>query len=204
MVRGTLSHEKTLIPLIVAGALMFCGCSTKNKEMGPDLADYRNALSQTDGMPGMNPGSAIEKEALERFVDFYAIYSAAAIRNRIRDVYDEHAWFGDPYHSVRGIEEIERYFLAMAEPVASCSFTVDSIQRSGTDYYAHWTMRLVSKAAGDETIEAIGLSHVRFNDRGRIVFQQDYWDTSVLLDRLPVVGFWTRLVKGKIMKGLEK
>ena len=65
-------------------------------------------------------------------------------------------------------------------------------------------MKLVSKAAGKEPIEAIGMSHMRFNQEGRIVFQQDYWDTSVLLDRLPVVGFWTRLVKGKIMKGMEE
>ena len=57
--------------------------------------------------------------------------------------------------------------------------------------------------AAHETIEAIGMSHVRFNREGKVVFQQDYWDTSAMLDRLPVVGYWTRLVKNKINKGLE-
>jgi len=48
------------------------------------------------------------------------------------------------------------------------------------------------------------MSHVRFNKEGLIVFQQDYWDTSAMFDRLPVVGYWTRLVKTRIAKGLEK
>lgn len=179
-------------------------CSTKSKHIGPDLAAYRTALEQSELVDSMEPGSKTEREALERFDDFYAVYSAQAIRSKIRSVYAEDAWFGDPYHTVEGIDTIETYFLAMAEPVESCTFTVDSMRRTGNDYYAHWTMTLVSKAAGDEPITAIGLSHVRFNAEGLIVFQQDYWDTSVLLDRLPVVGFWTRLVKGKIMKGLEQ
>jgi hypothetical protein len=92
----------------------------------------------------------------------------------------------------------------MAEPVEQCTFTVDSMQRSGSDYFARWTMRLESSAAKGEIIETIGMSHVRYNAEGKIIFQQDYWDTSAMLDRLPVVGFWTRLVKDRIEKGLEK
>ena len=67
-----------------------------------------------------------------------------------------------------------------------------------------WTMNLISNAAPSEKIEAIGLSHLRFNDQGKIVFQQDYWDTSAMLDRLPVVGFWTRYVKRRIEKDVEE
>ena len=78
------------------------------------------------------------------------------------------------------------------------------IQRSGDDYYARWTMHLVSKAAKDKPIDALGISHVRYNSEGMVVFQQDYWDTSVMLDRLPVVGFWTRLVKRRLDKEIEK
>lgn len=183
---------------------MLTGCSTKSKHLGPDLKAYQDALENTAGIEGPEPGSDVERDTLKRFEEFYAVYSAEAIRSKVREVYAEDAWFGDPYHTVQGIDAIEHYFLAMAEPVESCTFTVDSFQRAGNDYYAHWTMNLVSKAAGDEPITAIGISHVRFNASGKIVFQQDYWDTSVLLDRLPVVGFWTRMVKGKIMKGMEE
>ena len=50
-------------------------------------------------------------------------------------------------------------------------------------------MYLVSKAAPNEKIIAQGLTHMRIDINGKIIFHQDYWDTSVLLDRLPVVGF---------------
>ncbi len=202
MVRSPLPFPKTLSLLILTGISMQPACSTKTQ--GPDLDDYRNALKRTADLEPMKAGSPTEHEALKRFEDFYAVYSAEAIRKGIRAVYAEDAWFGDPYHTVQGIDDIEHYFVTMAEPVQSCTFTIDGIHRSGKEYYAHWTMHLVSKAAGDEPITAIGLSHVRFNEDGKIVFQQDYWDTSAMLDRLPVVGFWTRLVKGKIMKGLEE
>ena len=141
---------------------------------------------------------------LERFEKFYAVYSTEAIKAGIRTVYATDAWFGDPFHQVQGIDAIENYFIAMAEPVETCTFSIDSMQRSGNDYYARWTMVLKSKAIKGDPIEALGFSHVRFNQAGLIVFQQDYWDTSVLFDRIPVVGYWTRLVKGRIEKELNE
>jgi ketosteroid isomerase-like protein len=183
---------------------MLAGCSTKPKPAGPDPEACRVALEKTGGVEPMPADSPAEREALQRFRDFYAVYSADAIRANVREVYAEHAWFGDPYHTVEGIDAIEHYFLVMAEPVEHCTFTVDSVQRAGSDYYARWTMTLVSRASGKEPITAMGMSHVRFNREGKIVFQQDYWDTSAMLDRLPVVGFWTRLVKTRIMKGLDE
>jgi hypothetical protein len=64
-------------------------------------------------------------------------------------------------------------------------------------------MHLISNAAPDQPIIAQGLTHMRFNTAGKIIFHQDYWDTSLLLDRLPVVGFWTKLVKNRILKGMN-
>jgi hypothetical protein len=204
MVRCTLSLKKTLIGLISLGTLAMTGCASKSNDILPDWSRNTDALKRTDEVQSMVPGSDAEKDALKRFNDFYAEYSVEAIRKGVHSLYDENAWFGDPFHIVEGIEEIEHYFIVMAEPVEHCSFTVDSIQRSGIDYFARWTMKLESKAAKGETIETIGLSHVRFNARGKVVFQQDYWDTSAMFDRLPVVGFWTRLVKSRIEKGLKK
>ena len=183
---------------------MTTGCTSKSKDMSPDWSRNTVALERTASIAALVPGSDVEKAALKRFDDFYADYSVKAIRAGVREVYADGAWFGDPFHIVEGIEDIEHYFVVMAEPVESCTFTIDSMQRSGKDYFARWTMKLESSAAKGETIETIGMSHVRFNAEGKIVFQQDYWDTSAMLDRLPVVGYWTRLVKSRISKGLKK
>lgn len=178
------------------------GCTSKSKDRSPDWNRNTEIVAETESTSPMD--AQTEKEALQRFSDFYLEYSYEAIQSGVRDLYAENAWFGDPFHIVEGIDEIEHYFLVMAEPVEHCSFTVDSIQRSGVDYYARWTMELESKAAKGEMIRTIGISHVRFNEQGKVIFQQDYWDSSAMLDRLPIVGYWTRLVKGRIEKGLEK
>ena len=204
MVRRPLSYEKALGAVLLSGMVIMTGCTYKSKNRSPDWSKNTAIVEATQTAASMEPGSATEKEARRRFDAFYADYSVEAIRSGVRDVYAEDAWFGDPFHIVEGIDEIEHYFLVMAEPVEHCTFTVDSMQRSGNDYFARWTMRLESSAAKGEIIETIGLSHVRYNAAGKIIFQQDYWDTSAMLDRLPVVGFWTRLVKGNIEKGLEK
>jgi limonene-1,2-epoxide hydrolase len=203
MVCSTLSYEKAAVAVLMTGVMMSTGCSTKSDNAGFNRDAYVAALEATASVEAMVPDSETERRALDLFRDFYTEYSAEAIRDGVRNLYAEDAWFGDPFHTVKGIDAVEHYFLKMAEPVEHCTFTVDAIQRNGIDYYARWTMYLVSKAA-KEPIEAIGISHVRFNAEGKIVFQQDYWDTSTMFDRLPVVGFWTRLVKGRIAKGLEE
>jgi hypothetical protein len=45
---------------------------------------------------------------------------------------------------------------------------------------------------------------VRFNPERKIIFQQDYRDSSAMLNRLPAVDFRTRLMKDRINKGLEE
>lgn len=204
MVRCALSAGKAMMVFTLTGSIIMTGCSSKSKDLVPDAAENVSALERSGEAALMQPESPVEQDALRRFTDFYAEYSTEAIRSGVRGLYADDAWFGDPFHVVEGIDEIEHYFLVMAEPVESCTFRVDSIQRSGNDYFARWTMHLESRAARGEVIEAIGLSHVRFNAEGKVIFQQDYWDTSAMFDRLPVVGYWTRLVKNRIAKGLEK
>ncbi len=203
MVRGTLPLKETVMVMGLLAMTLTTGCRSTPRRMAPDIQEYHEALERVEAVPAMVSGSETEQEALRRFNKFYTVYSSEAIASGVRALYAADAWFGDPFRSVAGIDAIEHYFLAMAEPVETCTFTVEGMQRSGNDYYARWTMHLVSKAAKGKPIDAIGLSHVRFNDEGLIVFQQDYWDTSVMFDRLPVVGYWTRLVKRRLEKEIE-
>lgn len=179
----------------------FFGCA---KQATPeiDFTRIEQALTNAREVTPPSPNSLAEKAALDRFKSFYATYTADSIQSDAEELYAADAFFADPYHLVEGIDEIKTYFIAMAEPALSCRFDVGDIQRAGDDYYCRWTMHLVSRAAPNETISAQGLTHMRINEIGQIIFHQDYWDTSALLDRLPVVGFWTRLVKQRILGGL--
>lgn len=180
----------TVIPL--------CGCRASKPRMQIMNRIYRDALERTENLTGIPAGSDEEKKAVEHFISFYREYSTESIREGVRKLYAADAYFGDPFHGANGIDEIEEYFLRMAEPVVSCTFTVEDWQQSNGEYFFRWVMYLTVKPAKNKPIEALGFSHVRFNSDGQVVFQQDYWDSSVLFDRLPVVGFFTRAVKNRL------
>lgn len=186
---------------VLSVCLMFTvGCASTPEPSTEALKAYREAVAVTapGSIPLLLPGAVEEQAALKRFEDFYLTYSADSIRAGVRDLYAEDAYFGDPFKSVSGIDAIEAYFLKMAEPVESCTFSIDGVNGNGGEYFFWWTMDLVSKAAKNKPVTALGMSHVRFNPDGKVVFQQDYWDSSSLLDRLPVVGYFTRAVKRRL------
>lgn len=194
-----------LAALLVAlvAALACAGCRSPAVSSADLIRAHDEALARSApaGAPPPQAGSEIEAAALARFIDFYREYSPASIRRGVRDVYAADAYFGDPFRSVTGIDAIEAYFLKMAEPVVSCTFRVTSVSRSPDgEYYIPWVMDLTVARARKSPVRALGISHVRFNAEGRVLFQQDYWDSSVLFERLPVVGGPTRFVKRRLEK----
>jgi len=179
--------------------LLAVGCGKKKEAYKMDFASYHEALKRTENPESPFPaGSEHENRAIDGFIDFYKVYSIEAIRAGVRDLYADEAYFGDPFKAVTGIDEIETYFLKMAEPVKSCTFEVQNWERADNEFYFHWTMELVAKRAPARPVTALGISHVRFDASGKVIFQQDYWDSSALFDQLPVVGWFTRAVKRRL------
>lgn len=188
-----------LFAVAIAVAVVIAASCASPRPAGPDEALYGAALADTAASAALIRATPeVYDDALERFETFYEVYSSDRIRDMVRDVYAEDAYFGDPIHNARGIDEIERYFLRMAEPVASCTFDLEGIDAAGGEVYIRWVMRLAIAQSPDDPIEARGISHVRFGPDGLIIFQQDYWDTSAMMDRIPLVGYFTRLVKQRL------
>lgn len=191
-----------VILLVIVAFFILWRTATKPQFQSSEekLSLYNAALKKTDPSQnsGIEPDSEIEIAALQRFSDFYRIYSADTIREGVRVLYAEDAYFGDPFKSVQGINDIEKYFLQMAEPVSSCVFIIEPVDRSGHEYYFRWVMELSVKPAKDVIIKAPGVSHVRFTESGQVIFQQDYWDSSVLMEKLPLIGGGVKLVKNRL------
>lgn len=185
---------------------LMAACRSIPDPAAHSLAAYRDAEARTrPGAPETRllPESPEEAAALQRFVDFYRVYSAEVIRARVRELYADDAYFGDPFEAVTGIDRIEAYFLQMAEPVDRCAFEIEAIDGSKGEYYVRWTMNLTLRRAKKVPIVAPGISHVRFNPAGKVAFQQDYWDTRLLFERLPVVGGLTRFVSARMAGGRD-
>ena len=160
---------------------------------------YGKALQRTNPATSscLEPGSDREREALDRFTAFYQIFSEEVVRRDLRAVYAPDAYFRDPFKEVMGINEIEEYFLKSAETVHECTFEIVDIAVHEGEYYFRWTMNLVTKRYRNKPIQAPGMSHVRYDENGMVVFHQDYWDAGVVYEKIFVLGSVIRWIKGQ-------
>lgn len=164
------------------------GHTAKQDREGTAMTKYIEALSSTDAgkMETLQPES--EKRALDNFTSFYAIFSEEVIKGRLRHVYADTAYFRDGMKEVVGIDALEAYFLKSAETIHECTFDIQDVASHDGNYYFRWIMHLMTKRWKDKPIQAVGMSHVRFDGEGKIIFHQDYWDTSVIYEQVPVMG----------------
>lgn len=144
------------------------------------------------------PGSTAEAEAIERFKTFYAIFSRERIETMASGLYAEDAYFRDGIREVRGLTEIEAYFISSTDAIEQCLFDIEDVVGQRGEYCFRWVMRLTLKRKKDAVIVAPGMSHVRFNDDGKVTFHQDYWDISLILEPIPVLGSLVRWIKRRI------
>lgn len=191
---------KTTVVLLCLAVLVMTGCAAREKKEAYEMANYYRALEETEQgtMTLLEHGSVAEVEAIQRFIDFYSIFSAERIRESVHLVYAEDAYFRDGFREVQGMEEIEAYFLSTTEAIHECAFDIEDVAYSDGNYYFRWIMNLTLRRDRDHPLEAVGMSHVRFDAKGQVVFHQDYWETAALYERLPILGTIIRWVKKRI------
>ncbi|MBN2299157.1 MAG: nuclear transport factor 2 family protein [Deltaproteobacteria bacterium] len=143
-------------------------------------------------------GSPEEDRAIRGFREFYSVFSAERIRASVREVYAENAYFRDGFREVRGLDNIEEYFLGTTEAVHECIFDIQDVAYNDGNYYFRWIMKLTLNRDKENPLETAGMSHVRFDASGKVIFHQDYWETAALYERLPVIGSIIRWVKKRI------
>ncbi len=175
-------------------------CAGDSRKAEHAMKNYYRALAATDPAKAgvLKAGSKAEREAIQLFVDFYRVYAAEVIKKDVRKLYAPSAFFRDPFREVEGIDAIEPYFLSAVEPIHECTFDIQDVAVHGGEYYFRWVMHLRLKRDKDSEIRTVGMSHVRFDAEGRVVFQQDYWDAGAVYERLPVIGGVIRWIKRRI------
>ena len=167
---------------------------------GTFMKHYEQALQETDSrhLASFRSGSAEEEKSLQVFRDFYRAFSEDKIRGSLADLYSREAYFRDGFREVRGIDAIESYFLSSTESFHECTFDIQDVAENGGNYYFRWVMTLVLKRDKDNPLRAVGMSHVRFDDTGKIIFHQDYWDTSLVYEQVPLLGRIITWIRSRI------
>jgi hypothetical protein len=161
------------------------------------LENYYKELAATDPAKSAlaKPGSAEEKAGIENFKAYYKVFAEDIIRRDTKTLYAKEAFFKDGYKELKGVEAIETYFIATTKAVVSCTFDITEVIIHEGNYYFRWAMKLTIKRDKDNPIEQVGMSHVRFASDGKVIFHTDYWDTSVVFERAPVIGSIIRWAK---------
>jgi len=191
------------IRTVLAGAfaaLLVLSCAAHEKQEANSMNMYYQALQETEQgtMDLMGPGMENHDKTIQGFKDYYSVFSAEKIKAQTRDLYAENAYFRDGFRQVKNNANIEKYFLGTTEAIQECTFDIKDVAYHDGNYYFRWIMSLKLKRNPDNPLTQAGMSHVRFNTKGRIVFHRDYWETAALYERLPVLGSIIRWIKKQI------
>ena len=151
----------------------------------PFAGAYHRALE-------VHPGSDSAIDAgLELFMDVYGDLTHAEIGDRVARLYADPVYFNDSLKTFHSRAPLVEYMKATGAMLEQSTVEVDRVLRDGSDVFVRWTMEFSSSAMGREIrSESVGMTHLRFDDQGRVVLHQDFWDSAAGLYRnLPVVGY---------------
>ncbi len=117
-------------------------------------------------------------------------------RDQARAIYAEELYFNDTLGTARTIEELLRHLEGVADNSVSLEVTVQDVVTSKAGTYLRWHMvSRFSVLGSPKESRTIGISLLRFGDGGRIVFQQDYWDsTEGFYQHVPILGSVLRAI----------
>ena len=205
MVRYSLFTRKKIIFVLILVILFLTALNMKfsKKNYALDIVKINQILLENDNQRAFL-NEASEKSLINKFTNLYKDYTSTNIEKYVDDLYDENVYFIDPVHQIGGLNNVKEYFYLMTKPIESCRFEINSISKDLNNYFVRWDMYLISKASPNKKIVTTGITHFIVNSSEKIIFHQDFWDLSSLYDELPVISFWSKLVKERMLGKLNE
>lgn len=188
---------RTLIQIALLGTLLLAAWLWWARPSGDtDMDAYRAALES-------QPGSTVAIDAgLQGFEAAFADLTASDVAERMRALYADRVFFNDTLITLDTGAEVADYMQRTGARLAASEVTVDHRMQDGADVFVRWKMHYRSSAFGmtvDST--STGMTHLRFDDTGRVVLHQDFWDAAGgLYEHLPIVGAMIRTAKRMMKK----
>jgi limonene-1,2-epoxide hydrolase len=178
---------------IIGGMMLFSGCTNQSyttKELQEAERRSRDKAVEIQAI--------YEKvrDQVDLFNGVFSRYKKEEIASAVPELYAEDAFLNDRIHSVTGNRAIAEYFDGTFEKMHKSEFHIHDTTFAKHDVYIRWTMRIQLKE-GDKFMEFLGMSQFRFNEEGRIIYHQDYWDFSELMGEIRFVRSIVNYVKGR-------
>ena len=177
----------------LAAGLFLTACSSGPRDF---TGEYHQALEERPGVTLENWLAG--RRAVSGFADLYGDLSPDRVKAKTKQVYAPDAWFNDTIATEVGVDAIEGYLLKTAEGTEVVRAKVQDVAVSGADCYVRWTMEVRTKNLADgQTVTTDGMTHLRFDEGGRIVLHQDFWNPAAgIYQQLPFLGPAIRFVNG--------
>ena len=181
-----------LIKLLTSAALigaLTAGCLARSEVMdSTTVSAYEQAIAQFAGNQ-----SHID-DGMARFESAFSDLTAEDRAERFKALYAPELYFNDTLHVLRTRDEVVDYMTRTGGSLSESRVDIEHVIRDGNDVYVRWTMEFKTRAAGrDIHSHSIGMTHLRFDEEGRVVLHQDFWDSGhALYAHLPFVGFAVR------------
>jgi hypothetical protein len=165
--------------------------------------EYIDALNQSKNtqVEALVPGSSGEQAAIVRFKQFFADFSPGKIDDLLDHTYAERLYFNDTLKTLHDRASLRHYLQDSAAATELCVVEVDDMISNGRgDYYFRWRMRIRFKRfSRGQTTESIGISQIRFDGDGRVIFHQDFWNAADgLFQHIPLLGWMIRKIKQRL------
>ncbi len=179
------------LPLIALLLFAVTGCASRADGPSGYTHLYEQALSEQPGSP------QVPDQAVDRFVALYSPIDADYIETHLDDVYAEDLYFNDTLVTLYKRDALKAHMLKTAERLDYMSLEIQNRWNQGENVFLQWIMETRFTILGSERdVRTIGISQLRFNDQGKVVFHQDFWDSSQGLDQqLPIVGGFSRWLR---------
>lgn len=141
------------------------------------------------------PGSELERELVGRVKSAFNPFSFGNVTLKFPEAYAKEFYFRDAFHTFTDLDTMVAYMQRTAQQSPGVTFEFEAPGRNGIDFYLPWVMVLPA-GDGGEPQRSIGVSRLRFNAEGKVIFHQDYWDSAdVLVRRVPVANGLVELVR---------
>mgnify|MGYP001819194234 FL=1 len=138
-------------------------------------------------------------EGVERFLELFETFDSDSVAAAARALYANNAYFNDVFVELWGANAVADYLAQSADKTADIEIDVEDCVQAEGEVYLRWTMRFETNGLRSRTVTAPGITHLRFDDGGRIAYHRDYWDGSgALAEFVPLVGGVLRSVRSSL------
>lgn len=190
-----------IVGVMVLGTLLAsCSSSGTHDLVGDGKAALERTRRPADEAAHRAPHDT--QADIDRFLGLFSDFDGASIEAAARAAYADDAYFNDGFAEIEGGEAIAAYLARTAEATAEIEVDIEDRFVANGEVYLRWVMRFTTAGSRSRTLIAPGITHLRFDADGRIVYHRDYWDASgALAEFVPLVGSILRSVRARIESG---